>query len=140
MIWNQKHRMSHHRSTVLRVRLLLLLLVGNIMIQTPVAYLDGRDEGQTGASEPFSLITSQIVQPIIVNLSGDAVEGRGAGYSGEKKAARFIADEFKRIGLRPAGDREQQNYFQEFKFYPRHPVIPQEMLTSRNVLGFIEGE
>jgi acetylornithine deacetylase/succinyl-diaminopimelate desuccinylase-like protein len=140
MIWNPGRRMRHHTSAATRVRLLLVLLVGSIMFQTPVAYLDGQQAEQAGASEPFGLITPQVVQPIVVNLSGDAFEGRGAGYAGEKKAAEFIAGEFKRIGLKPAGDREHQNYFQEFKFNPRHPAIPLEVLTSRNVLGFIEGE
>ena len=57
------------------------------------------------------------------------------------KAARYIAAEFKRIGLKPPGDstRGRRGYFQEFKFHPYHPTKPWEVMTSRNVLGLIEG-
>src|SRR5260370_42128965 len=86
-------------------------------------------------------ITPDAVRPVIVKLSAADLEGRGAGYPGEKKAADFIAAEFKRMRLQPAGDGsgKHRSYLQEFKFHPRHPVIPWEILTSRNVLGFIEG-
>jgi hypothetical protein len=39
--------------------------------------------------------------------------------------------------LKPVGGR--RSYFQEFQFHPYHPVKPWEMMTSRNVLGYIEG-
>ena len=70
-------------------------------------------------------------------LSSDALEGRGAGYPGEQQAADYIAAEFKRIGLVPAGDA--RGYFQEFSFHAFHPVKPWEVLRSRNVIGRIEG-
>lgn len=86
-------------------------------------------------------ITADMVRPHIIKLAGDEFEGRGAGYSGELKAARYIADEFKKIGLRPMGDLKgsKRAYFQEFKFQPYHPVVAWEVMTSRNVLGSIEG-
>lgn len=89
----------------------------------------------------LTLITPELVKPHIVKLAGDDYEGRGAGYPGELKAARYIADEFKRIGLAPAGDAERgrRSFFQEFKFHPYHPVVAWELMTSRNVLGLIEG-
>jgi aminopeptidase N len=93
-----------------------------------------------GDADALKLITPDLVKPLIIKLSGDEFEGRGAGYPGEKKAAEFIAKEFKRIGLTPAGDNARSTYFQEFKFHPHHPVTPWEVLTSRNVLGFIEGQ
>ncbi|MFM8486053.1 MAG: peptidase M28, partial [Bacteroidota bacterium] len=37
-------------------------------------------------------------------LASDKLEGRGTGTEGEKKAAKFIAREFKKIGLVPKGD------------------------------------
>jgi len=51
-------------------------------------------------------------------------------------AARYIADQFKKAGLKPVGTR---GYFQEFRFHPYHPTKAWEILTSRNVLGLIEG-
>jgi hypothetical protein len=86
-------------------------------------------------------ITAELVKPHVVKLADDKYEGRGAGYPGERKAADYIAAEFKRIGLTPGGDnvRGRRSYFQEFKFQPWHPVVPWEVLSSRNVLGLIEG-
>ncbi|HET6669717.1 MAG TPA: M20/M25/M40 family metallo-hydrolase [Pyrinomonadaceae bacterium] len=78
----------------------------------------------------------------VVTLAADKYEGRGAGYKGERQAAEYIAHEFKKISLKPAGDsnRGRRSYFQEFKFNPMHPVVPWQVLTSRNILGLFEGE
>ena len=88
-----------------------------------------------------NLITPDLLRPHIVKLADDKLEGRGGGYIGERKAAEYIAEEFKKIGLTPAGDslRGRRGYFQEFKFHPFQAVVPWEMLTSRNVLALIEG-
>jgi len=56
-------------------------------------------------------------------LTSDALEGRGTGSPGGEKAARFIAGEFRKIGLRPLGLAEPgdpesmpdgSGYFQPF--------------------------
>lgn len=88
-----------------------------------------------------SSITADLVKPHIVKLADDKLEGRGAGYKGERKAAEYIAGEFKKIGLTPMGDSggKRRSWFQEFKFHPFHPAKAWEVMTSRNVLGFIEG-
>src|SRR5260221_14720340 len=87
--------------------------------------------GQT--SNAADSITAEKVKPHIVKLADDRLEGRGAGYKGEKKAAEYIAGEFKRIGLKPFGDASSngRSYYQEFKFQPYHPVKPWEVMTSR---------
>ena len=84
-----------------------------------------------------AVISSESVRRHTVELADDKYEGRGAGYRGERQAAEYIASEFKQIGVVPAGD--SRGYFQEFSFHPRHPVKPWEILTSRNVIGRIEG-
>ncbi len=87
-------------------------------------------------------ISAEKVRPHIVKLADDRLEGRGAGYRGEKEAAEYIAGEFKRIGLTPLGDPSPggRSYYQEFKFQPYHPVKPWEVMSSRNILGLIEGD
>jgi hypothetical protein len=70
-------------------------------------------------------------------LASDGYEGRGAGYPGEQRAGEYIAAQFKRIGLVPAGDGG--SYFQEFSFQPSHPVKPWEVFKSRNVIGRVDG-
>src|SRR4030095_13299031 len=95
---------------------------------------------QGGTTKPE--ITPEMVKTHVVKLADDSLEGRGAGYRGEQKAASYIADEFKKIGLKPVVNsiRGRASYLQEFTFYPSHPVVPFEVLTSRNVVGFIEGK
>jgi len=57
--------------------------------------------------------TSLIHQDISV-LAADSLEGRKVGSAGEKKAARYIIEQFKEIGLKPAGD--DGAYTQAFDF------------------------
>ena len=99
------------------------------------------EPGLQESAAALNLITPDLVRRHIVKLADDKFEGRGGGYIGERKAAEYIAEEFKRIGLTPAGDsvRGRRGYFQEFKFHPFQPVVPWEMMTSRNVLALIEG-
>ena len=77
----------------------------------------------------------------VVELADDKYEGRGAGYPGEEKAASYIADQFKKAGLKPGGDKsgKDRSYFQEFSFHAMHPVKPWEIFRSRNIIGFVEG-
>ena len=126
------------------IKLLRALIFGLLACCLPLTFND--DSATTHAklnqSQPWELITPQAVRPHVEKLANDSFEGRGAGYPGERKAADYIAAEFKKIGLTPVGDslRGRRSYFQAFKFYPRHPVVPWEVLASRNILGFIEGK
>lgn len=49
---------------------------------------------------------------LLDTLCSAEMAGRGGGFSGEKKAARFIADEYARIGLKPLG----KDYLQHFSY------------------------
>ena len=89
------------------------------------------------AAGPAAIIGADALRRHTVELADDRYEGRGAGYPGERRAADYIAAEFRRIGVAPAGD--SGGYFQEFTFHPTHPVTPWEILTSRNVIGRIDG-
>ncbi len=76
-------------------------------------------------------------------LSDDALEGRKTGTSGEKKAATYIANRFKEMGLLPKGTN---GFYQDFSFKPTtepHAEIQftknkKETITGRNVIGFID--
>src|SRR3954452_25457651 len=46
-------------------------------------------------------------------LAGPELQGRGAGTPGLERAAKYIADQFREFGLRPAGDAG--TYFQPFQ-------------------------
>lgn len=54
------------------------------------------------------------IQKHIKTLSDDTFEGRGTGTEGEKKAAAYIAAEFKKLKLQPKGDNN--TYLQGFTF------------------------
>lgn len=54
------------------------------------------------------------IQKHIKFLSDDKLEGRGTGTEGEKKAAAYIAAEFKKLKLEPKG--ENNTYLQGFAF------------------------
>ena len=52
----------------------------------------------------------------IVYLADDKLEGRNTGSAGYRKAAEYVAGEFERAGLQPAGT---SSYFQPVKFKSR---------------------
>jgi hypothetical protein len=58
----------------------------------------------------------------VTRLAAPAWEGRRAGTAGADKAAEWIAAEFKRIGLQPAGD--DGTFFQQFSFVDGVDVGP----------------
>jgi len=64
----------------------------------------------------------------IAYLASDELEGRGVGSAGIDLAADYIADQFKQIGLEPAGDNG--TYFQSF------PMTLSPTLTDSGKLTF----
>ncbi len=67
-------------------------------------------------------------QAHVAYLASDELEGRGVGSKGIELAAEYIAGEFKRIGLEPAG--ENKSYFQTF------PITLHRTLTGNSRLAF----
>ncbi|MBI4577843.1 MAG: M20/M25/M40 family metallo-hydrolase [Planctomycetes bacterium] len=53
------------------------------------------------------------IQGRVAHLASDAMEGRGTGSPGERLAGDYIAGEFERLGLEPAGD--DGGWFQGFE-------------------------
>lgn len=60
-------------------------------------------------------------------LASDKLEGRGNGSKGIRLAAKYIAAQFKSIGLKPGGGR---SYYQKFS-------IPNQTAMESNVIGVI---
>ncbi len=77
----------------------------------------------------------------VVTLAADSFEGRGAGYPGEYRAARYAAHEFAEAGLEPMGDATPagRDFLQAFTLYPRRPIVAGTKLRSHNVLAFRAG-
>ena len=67
-------------------------------------------------------------------LASDALEGRGTGTKGERKAGKYIAKQFKKIGLQPyAGARDFHQAFTVRK------GLHGEVKTN-NILGFLDNK
>ncbi len=79
-------------------------------------------------------------------LASDALEGRQTGSNGEQKAAKYISERFKDLGLQPKGT---DNYFQTFSFRPKtdpHQAVNYTVkdgdstITGTNVIGYIDNK
>jgi len=64
-----------------------------------------------------SHVSEKTIRDVTVQLSAPDMEGRGTGAPGGERAAIAIADHFKRLGLKPAGDG--MTYFQKVPFVAR---------------------
>ena len=80
------------------------------------------------------------LQNDISYLASDELEGRETGSPGAAKAAEYLANRFKEIGLIPKGT---DGYFQEFSFSPRKnphvsPIDDSIKIAARNVIGYLD--
>ena len=80
-------------------------------------------------------IDSITVRKHLYTLASDEMQGRKSGTEGIEKAAVYIENEFKRIGLATFGDLE--TYRQTFSFTTRRS---KEKITSANIIGVLEGK
>src|SRR5207302_1254506 len=77
-------------------------------------------------------ISAERVKAHVAYLSSDRLEGRGPGTRGEFLATEYLADEFKKAGLKPIGQRG--TYFQSV---PLMRVFTSPKATLRAVKGDI---
>ncbi len=56
----------------------------------------------------------ETIRSLTTTLSSNEFEGRGTAQPGGEKAAQYLADQFKKLGLKPAG--ENGTYLQSIKF------------------------
>jgi hypothetical protein len=76
-------------------------------------------QGQTQSGNPAGNVSPAAIGAYIRFLSDDALEGRGTGTRGGLIAAVFIAAQFRRMGLEPAGN--SGTYFQSVPLLGRTP-------------------
>ena len=84
-------------------------------------------------------------------LSSDSLEGRETGKPGQKMAAEYIANQFKKIGIPPY---KRKTYYQKFKVKSERHICKcddcdltffkrifkaNQTIKGENVLGYIEG-
>jgi len=91
----------------LRLLLALLLLAPSAFAQT--------------TAKPSAAPDVERLRAHVTYLASEKLEGRRTGTGGAQEAARYVAREFRRLGLRPAGntptdDLTETSYFQEFPY------------------------
>ena len=77
------------------------------------------------------------IQKHIKVLSSDSLQGRGTGTEGEKMAAAYIQEEFKKIGLEPKGD--QSLFTQSFPFKSGMHGTGEEG-KANNIVGYLDNK
>jgi hypothetical protein len=96
---------------------------------------------QTLALFAQTTISQEHIRKHIEFLASDKLKGRGTGTKEEKKAAKYIAKQYKKLGLTPKGDNG--TFFHEFTFKRgRDPhgneAADAPIESSRNVAAFLD--
>jgi len=110
----------------------LVALVGILSCISPKSTTTSKGLDSNKISTNF--IDSVSVKKHLYTLASDEMEGRKPGTSGIEKAAKYIENEFKRIGLTTF--EGLKNYRQTFSFTDRRS---KKEITSANIIGVLEG-
>lgn len=86
-------------------------------------------------------ISEKNLQKHVTFLASDKLKGRGTGTKEEQKAAKYLAKQFKKIGLAPKGDNG--TYLHTFSFKkssdPHGNIAPDApAVTSQNVAAYLD--
>ena len=85
-----------------------------------VVVLAGAAAGSLAAQATSAAITAQDLRRRLFALADDSMGGRRSGSIGDFKAAEYVAAEFRRLGLVPAG--EGGTWFQTVPFFIAQPA------------------
>lgn len=86
----------------------------------------------TSAKLPEFLITRAEVESHVRFIASDELEGRRTGEKGNWTAARYIAEQFRSLGLKPAGDKG--DYFQRIDFEKNKVATSATLLVGKDTL------
>lgn len=97
-----------------RISAILFLICGSLLLAQP------NHSGKAGVfpapeQQAMNAINADKIRATVKYLSDDSFQGRGTGQPGGDKAADWIAAQFKKYGVLPAG--ENGTYFQKIDFY-----------------------
>ena len=112
--------------------IILVALVGILSCVSPKSTTTSKGLDSNKISTNF--IDSISVKKHLYTLASDEMEGRKPGTSGIEKAAKYIENEFKRIGLTTF--EGLKTYRQTFSFTDRRS---KKEITSANIIGVLEG-
>ncbi len=91
--------------------LVLLCLLSSV----PMAAQSQSSSSQSAATKVAGAVDQRVLRAHLEFLADDALEGRRPGTRGGELAAKYIAAQFQRLGLEPAGDSGT--------YYQRVPII-----------------
>ena len=84
-----------------------------------------------GAQAQDTIPSASRIQRTVNYLASDKLKGRGTAEKGGMKASRWVAKEFRKLGLQPL---VEGSYYQNFTFDRNsHKDVP-----SRNVIGYLD--
>lgn len=91
-------------------------------------------------SDPAELVSESNLRNSITYLASDDLQGRLAGSEGEKKAAKFISEEFKNLKLKTLdGKNHIQNFSYDVKLNP-HEDQSSVKVNAGNVIGYLDNK
>jgi Peptidase family M28/PDZ domain len=92
------------------------------------------------AAAQAQTIDADRLQKHITYLASDKLKGRGTGSPEEKKAAVYIAKQFKKAGLQPKGDNGTWMHQFGFKKAGPHGAVAEDaaQVYSQNVVGYLD--
>jgi hypothetical protein len=84
--------------------------------------------------EAVANIRVETIREAVTSLSAPEMEGRGTAQAGGDKAATYLADYFKKLGLKPLGSNN--SYFQPVKFREIQFLPETSMVVGSSTLKF----
>jgi hypothetical protein len=116
---------SISRKDFLRRGFLSALLAITLLSPTALVWAQGATATAVATSKAAATLTAaeqkaaarvklETIRKVTTALSSKEFEGRGTGQPGADRAARYLADRFAKLGLKPAG--ENGTYLQSIKF------------------------
>jgi Zn-dependent M28 family amino/carboxypeptidase len=88
-------------------------------------------------SNYINSITSAELQTHLTIVASDDMQGRETGSEGQKKAGKYLIEQYKKNGIAPPKGAE--NYFQQVPAAFMNSKYNEDLPDSENILAFIEG-
>ena len=92
--------------------------------------------------DPAEYVDEVAAKKHISYLASDELKGRLAGSKEEQKAAKYLNDEFKKLGLKPYKGKSYFIPFEyKYKLNPKDSLNPQEVsIKANNVVAFLDNK
>lgn len=103
-----------------------------ISVSILCTFIVNKSFGQSASTNslPEFTLSTRTVEKHLRFLASDELQGRGTGLQGNLVAARYIAEQFRASGAKPAA--KQGNYYQSIPFIQRFPVQQASLIYQAN--------